>query len=793
MAGVGSPIYRPGGSEGDVQINHSNRFGGRTLTAGSNITITTSPTTITFTASAGAGLSGLDPGAVVFADGTGAATASKNKLWFDDASIAAGFYNLALGTNTYNFGQGLTMMSKGSPGVHFVWDTNSPTGSTALFDFYVGNSTTGLKGGMYYRHYNGLFGPGFIYTDYGGFTLTNASGVESFKYDNGNDRFHMGIPSSGHQAGQGKLNVAGGVLIGDGLMDIPRAPPTNGLRVEGESIFDSAVTAKTSVGIGTNTIQNNLVVDADGDMWLLANASYTASTGRFYRINCNKAAWGIEMQGGGLFPGEVDSGFVIWRATGAVAGDCSIGTTFGAVGGWELGYDVTSNRDLVVGGGAIEMDGFGSFPYGRLIHSTLSGSAKTGIGRNLYNAFTAHDSSLYPDLFVGFSSDTFIVAHSTPQAIPNLRNIFVASTGTPSIPLIGAVAARTYYGDGSNLTGIVGVGGGGGNPLEVFSNFGGGRSSPTVSIGIGQSLTLVVSGSTASINVNPSSVTTLGQTIEVAEISDISTNYVSFSSFNANALTLSSATVNYLTKSSATGTYLNKNIAVLPNTILVSSIPATSVTPGSYTVGSFTVDAYGRLTAASSGSAGSGSSLYAATGTIIVPQGALVSTMQFNSAGAPTITSTYSYITFYVNASTFAINQTSMTFNNQPVAFTTDNSTNSTTFVFRSTGVLCGGATYYGHILNDLYGSTITRIEAESTPLGSTVTFKIEYRNRGSNSSPGTQVIASTANSDGKLYTAFTNTIIPADARLFFQTNSGSCAGGVLSVGVTVWYTEPRR
>jgi len=223
------------------------------------------------------------------------------------------------------------------------------------------------------------------------------------------------------------------------------------------------------IGVGTYTAINNLIVDQDGDLWMLANASYTASTGRFSRINSNRVAWGLEMQGAGLFPGESDSGWVVWRATGASPGDTEISTTFGAVGGWELGYDVTSNRDLVVGGGALEMDGFGTFPFGRLIHSNLSGTALTGVGRNLYNDLSDHDSDIYPEVFVGFSSDTFIVAHSTPQVNSNLRNLMVVSTGVPALVAIGGVAVNAiYWPDGTVQVSSPSAGGGGITPGATF-------------------------------------------------------------------------------------------------------------------------------------------------------------------------------------------------------------------------------------------------------------------------------------------------------------------------------------
>lgn len=66
--------------------------------------------------------------------------------------------------------------------------------------------------------------------------------------------------------------------------------------------------------------------------------------------------------------------------------------------------------------------------------------------------------------------------------------------------------AITTNGSGVLSFTTISGGGGGASALEVFSNFDGTRSSPTASIGIGDTLKLTVSGSTAIINVDPANV-----------------------------------------------------------------------------------------------------------------------------------------------------------------------------------------------------------------------------------------------------------------------------------------------
>jgi hypothetical protein len=72
--------------------------------------------------------------------------------------------------------------------------------------------------------------------------------------------------------------------------------------------------------------------------------------------------------------------------------------------------------------------------------------------------------------------------------------------------------------DGTNWAPAVESGGGGASTLEVFSNFDGTRSSPTASISIGDALSLSVTGSTAVITVDFSSVTSRSDVILLQDI-----------------------------------------------------------------------------------------------------------------------------------------------------------------------------------------------------------------------------------------------------------------------------------
>lgn len=75
----------------------------------------------------------------------------------------------------------------------------------------------------------------------------------------------------------------------------------------------------------------------------------------------------------------------------------------------------------------------------------------------------------------------------------------------PSFSFAARISGGGGSGGGAGATGPAGASGA--STLEVFSNFDGARSSPTASIAIGDSLKLSVSGSTAVLNVDISSVT----------------------------------------------------------------------------------------------------------------------------------------------------------------------------------------------------------------------------------------------------------------------------------------------
>lgn len=110
-------------------------------------------------------------------------------------------------------------------------------------------------------------------------------------------------------------------------------------------------------------------------------------------------------------------------------------------------------------------------------------------------------------LFASSIAYCFLMGNNDVEYISNPR------TSRPDL-ITNISTANIVAGTGvtvvANSTGVTisatAVGGGGGSPLEVFSNFDGVRSSPTLAISVGDALKLSASGSTATVTVDFSSV-----------------------------------------------------------------------------------------------------------------------------------------------------------------------------------------------------------------------------------------------------------------------------------------------
>jgi hypothetical protein len=212
-----------------------------------------------------------------------------------------------------------------------------------------------------------------------------------------------------------------------------------------------SLTGPFSFGGGTFNVQK----DALGDIWLTQNAYFDGTN--WQRIDVTKYAWGLQMQSSGTLPGEPGyfPATTLWRA---VPGANPFGA-FADVGGWELSQSWTPYRDSVTGGQTWELDGAGTFPFGRLFHSGSApdGLVRTGIGRNIYDDFVSRDTTTANVMFAGFvGNSNYQVQFGTAAAgAPLHAYLDVTPSSTTAYGNLsatngdgGGVALGEYFGPG---------------------------------------------------------------------------------------------------------------------------------------------------------------------------------------------------------------------------------------------------------------------------------------------------------------------------------------------------------
>lgn len=179
------------------------------------------------------------------------------------------------------------------------------------------------------------------------------------------------------------------------------------------------------------------IFQLDGDLWIVANAYYDFDDSEWNRIDTSKYAFALQLQGTNFIPGESVQGVNLWRA---VPGTNPIGD-FGTYGGWEAVQLWTGYGDTVVGGYSIELDGHGTLPYGRFIHTTVGGDEYTGILTNLFGDMSGKDVSSESSWFIGRKNDEFVIARmpsgSSSFSIPfrvdsSGRYFFMPATDEPA-------------------------------------------------------------------------------------------------------------------------------------------------------------------------------------------------------------------------------------------------------------------------------------------------------------------------------------------------------------------------
>jgi len=177
------------------------------------------------------------------------------------------------------------------------------------------------------------------------------------------------------------------------------------------------LTLTLTVVASAETGSKSFIKEVKGDLWLTANAYYDGAN--WQRVDTSKVAYGLQLQGTNNIPGEVVSGTNLWVAQ---PGPNPINSTYGAVGGWLLGTIVTGDRQLVIGGGGLEIDGYGAPPYGRVVQNHQGGVTNTGLVTNLFTDYSGVDSASQSSWFAGMVGDSFKVRRA-PAGSTTLANL----------------------------------------------------------------------------------------------------------------------------------------------------------------------------------------------------------------------------------------------------------------------------------------------------------------------------------------------------------------------------------
>lgn len=186
-----------------------------------------------------------------------------------------------------------------------------------------------------------------------------------------------------------------------------------------------------------------------GDLWFIVNAYWDEPTQNFYRIDRTHASFGYNLQAVGLIPGEPNLGFYVAGATMWVAqpmpydlirgGGVQTSGIFGFVGGWELGWTCTQERQLTIGGGGIEIDGYGTVPYGRVLNNTTDTTLHkrmVGMCENAYTDFGGYDDPAQESWYWGYAEDYDPAGGGPPYtAVPGTSHWGVAYIPANTAPL----------------------------------------------------------------------------------------------------------------------------------------------------------------------------------------------------------------------------------------------------------------------------------------------------------------------------------------------------------------------
>ena len=161
-----------------------------------------------------------------------------------------------------------------------------------------------------------------------------------------------------------------------------------------------------------------------GDFWIGVNLQPDPKG--FRRYDTTKYGFALNFRTLHYIPDEIDYGVVLWVAR---PGPNPI-PPLGERGSLKLGWDLTQNRDFVIGGRGIEVDGDYYPPFGRFVHATPKDSHHinwTGILKNVFLNLEGRDDTTKESWFVGFMNDGFNIERAPEGSQLKWDNLFHVS------------------------------------------------------------------------------------------------------------------------------------------------------------------------------------------------------------------------------------------------------------------------------------------------------------------------------------------------------------------------------
>lgn len=217
--------------------------------------------------------------------------------------------------------------------------------------------------------------------------------------------------------------------------------------------------------------------DVDGDFYVAINAYHDGTN--WVRYDETKVSWLHQYNQTNNMIYEGYKAYTLWR--------CQPGTNpitgFTSMGGWFMASSMSEFGDYTLGGFGIEIDGNYTYPYARVVHTTVGGLKYTGILTNVFLDYSDRDDTSQPSLFAGFIDDgagieNYKIQHAPAGASLTWQDLMVL-TNQGDVTFSGVIS-----GDGSGITNIS-------SSATVYDNTGSGLTAGNVQAALDEVVTII--------------------------------------------------------------------------------------------------------------------------------------------------------------------------------------------------------------------------------------------------------------------------------------------------------------